>query len=90
MQFSQTQSPTNLVVKLKDGILIQFIFSVVKCPEQWVSRDKFCYLYVEEFKKWNEADEYCQSFGGHLVSIHDHGENDFIQSKILLTFLFKS
>ena len=44
---------------------------------------------MKEYKAWNEADEYCQSFGGHLVSIHDQAENDFNQSKTLLPFLFK-
>jgi len=49
-----------------------------KCPDRWVSRGNFCYLHAKEWVPWNKADELCQKYGGHLASIHDQDENDFI------------
>ncbi len=38
------------------------------------------YLFLPEFLEWVEAKEYCEALGGHLVTIMDKEENDFIAS----------
>ena len=65
------------------------MFSVAKCPDQWVRRGMYCYLAVKERKSWNDAVDFCKKTGGDLASIHDLGENEFIFSKFLLFLITK-
>ena len=37
-----------------------------------------CYQKFDKVLKWNEAESFCQTKGGHLASVHSDGENDFI------------
>ena len=63
------------------------MFSGVICPEGWVMREGFCYVYVKEPKSWKDASSDCIEKGGNLTSIHNKKEHDFIFSKFLSTFL---
>ncbi len=38
------------------------------------------YLYVPKFLEWQAARELCESLGGHLVTIRNREENDFVAS----------
>ncbi len=40
------------------------------------------YKLITDEMNWIEADEYCRSIGGHLVTITSEGENSFVQSLI--------
>ena len=67
------------------------MFSVATCPEGWVRRENFCYLYDKngiEKKSWQAAVIECQKKGGNLASIHDEEENIFISSKFILISVF--
>ena len=34
-----------------------------------------CYAYVDDHLNWNEAENYCVAWGGHLASIHSNDTN---------------
>jgi len=38
------------------------------------------YLYVPKLLKWKDAEKFCEDFGGHLVTIMNQEENEFISS----------
>lgn len=52
----------------------------VECQENWYGFGENCYSVqqTEAGVSWNEAEKGCQSLGGHLVSIADQSEMDFI------------
>lgn len=62
---------------------------VTICPSDWVSATfdskTYCYLYVAQSATQSAAETYCNNAtpGGHLVSIHDTTENDFVTSNYL-------
>jgi len=56
------------------------------CPAGWKSMFDSCYQwFYTEMKTWQEAENHCQSFGGHLASIHSEEENEFISKTLLGT-----
>ncbi|CAL8250196.1 unnamed protein product [Boreogadus saida] len=48
------------------------------CKQFWVSFGADCYKYFFSKMSWTDAERNCISVGGHLVSIHSTGENNFI------------
>ncbi len=48
------------------------------CPSGWQKFEGHCYLLVEKFATWANAENDCISKGGHLASIHSADENNFI------------
>ena len=40
--------------------------------------DNNCYINVEQSVNWNEAEDCCVAWGGHLASIHSDGTNHFL------------
>lgn len=40
------------------------------------------YLVIPKFLKWEEAAEFCRRLGGHLVTIRDHGVDEFMNSML--------
>ena len=48
------------------------------CPSGWQEFEGHCYLLVEKFATWANAENDCISKGGHLASIHSADENNFI------------
>lgn len=69
-------------------ILIYFIIIDNSIPLQTKVKDEFksgyvkyrnsYYKYVEDLKTWQEAEVFCQSEGGHLVSVLDVYEEAFL------------
>ncbi|KAJ8035968.1 C-type lectin 1 [Holothuria leucospilota] len=57
------------------------------CPERWQNYDQSCYKLIEEELSWDEASTYCQENSpfncGHLATIHDDLENEFITYVVL-------
>ena len=72
-----------ILILLTNKISI-FLFSVEKCPLDWVKSGEFCYLKIKETLSWQNASNECKKKGGNLASIHTMEENDFIWSKSLL------
>ena len=66
-------------------LLIYFPFSAATCPNGWYMNGEFCYLVVDNAKNWHKASSFCSKKGAKLTSIQDEFENDFIQSKFLLS-----
>ncbi|XP_010766078.1 ladderlectin-like [Notothenia coriiceps] len=54
------------------------------CPSFWFSFNGRCYKYFNTERTWADAELYCVSQGGNLVSIHSTEEEDFVK------FLIKS
>lgn len=53
------------------------------CQKDWPTHGKFCYKVFEGGswgKSWNEAESYCNTFGGDLVDIQDEQEQSFVYS----------
>ena len=55
------------------------------CPEDWNLWSGNCYKFVRENEpiKWTSAEESCKLLGGHLASISDENEMNFIQSLLI-------
>lgn len=50
----------------------------VGCPDGWTKFNEHCYFYNILRKPWNQAQSTCENFGGHLASIQDIEEDQFI------------
>ncbi|XP_033628592.1 echinoidin-like [Asterias rubens] len=54
------------------------------CPTYWLKNGKSCYRYFGQLSNWITAENICRMFSGcsggigHLVSINDAAENDFV------------
>jgi hypothetical protein len=50
------------------------------CPSGWSSyeRTKSCFFLTDKRVRWTEAEEACQSIGGHVASVVDEYENYFV------------
>jgi len=48
------------------------------CLDGWQKFGLKCYQKFDKTLRWNEAESFCQTEGGHLASVHSDGENDFI------------
>ena len=63
-----------------------FSSDLLGCVDGWHKYRESCY-YVpgkasENRKTWNEAEALCQKFGGHLASVEDKAESDYIYSML--------
>ena len=54
---------------------------VVSCPKGWEKFEGHCYLWSQDEKSWLEAEDTCQSHGGHLASMKDKKTYDFVLGK---------
>ena len=54
--------------------------NAVVSSEATVSFNGHEYKYFTEKKNWHDAKSYCESLGGHLVTITSNEENDFVSS----------
>ncbi|KAK9400320.1 VENOM COMPONENT: C-type lectin-snaclec-subunit-alpha 1 like [Crotalus adamanteus] len=50
------------------------------CPSDWSAYDQHCYRIFNERMTWEDAEWFCtkQAKGGHLVSVKNAGEADFV------------
>ena len=51
-----------------------------RCPPGWSQFEGHCYRADDTKRKAKDAEEECQKSGGHLASIQNQDENDFIQT----------
>ncbi|XP_034052556.1 ladderlectin-like [Gymnodraco acuticeps] len=49
------------------------------CPSFWFSFNSRCYKYSNTERTWADAELYCVSQGGNLVSIHSAEEENFVK-----------
>ena len=55
------------------------------CRKGWTLYKRMCYIAVkddaDEYVSWHEAEKRCQKMGngGHLVSLHNEEEDDFME-----------
>lgn len=64
-------------------IFLLFPLASVEGCGDWQTYKTYCYKYFGVSKTWMDAEVACQSYGGHLASIADQQENDFIVSLII-------
>ncbi|XP_076149056.1 galactose-specific lectin nattectin-like [Alosa pseudoharengus] len=50
------------------------------CQPGWKAYGGRCFRLVTKPKNWSEAEVYCVSQGGHLASIHNSGEAQFVRN----------
>ena len=53
--------------------------STYVCENSWIGHGGHCYLEYTEEEDWCDAQSYCRSHGGYLVSIETESENNFIE-----------
>ena len=51
---------------------------VLACPEGWMEFRGTCYFHSEKRETWSEAEQRCQEFNSHLVSINSQEEQQFV------------
>ena len=53
------------------------------CPVGWEPFDGRCYFWVtNQVKNWSDAENFCQTKGGHLVSVTRKEINDYLMSRL--------
>ncbi|XP_060731489.1 lactose-binding lectin l-2-like [Tachysurus vachellii] len=52
------------------------------CPYGWVNYGNRCFIYAATRVNWALAEETCQRYGGHLVSIHNENEYQTVKALI--------
>ncbi|XP_061910719.1 galactose-specific lectin nattectin-like [Entelurus aequoreus] len=55
----------------------------LKCPEGWTQLDDRCYIFQGENRTYAHAESICNTFGGHLASIHSELENKLVIELLL-------
>ncbi|TKR96501.1 hypothetical protein L596_010509 [Steinernema carpocapsae] len=57
------------------------------CPSNWILEKDYCYFFGSDTKTqtWTQAEKTCQDMGGHLPSIHDNVQNEFLAVKAYKT-----
>ena len=53
------------------------------CPDGWTIWEEHCYFYSLLRKNWNDAENTCENFGGHLAVIDSIDEDGFIEQFIM-------
>ena len=55
------------------------------CLEGWKHWNDYCYKFIREENsiRWTKAEENCKHLGGHLVSIENKDEDNFIHSLMI-------
>ena len=54
------------------------------CGSGYQFNGGFCYKLVTVRKSWYDAEDYCELEGGHLTSILNYNEANFIRSKYII------
>lgn len=52
------------------------------CDSDWSPFENHCYLVGPTAKTWQDAQDYCASWGANLVKIESDGETDFVVHKL--------
>ncbi|XP_041834192.1 ladderlectin-like [Melanotaenia boesemani] len=58
---------------------LQFNF----CPNFWQPHESLCFKLISITKSWHEAEEYCNNLGGHLASVTNSMQYNFLQGMAL-------
>ncbi|KAG9347148.1 hypothetical protein JZ751_006075, partial [Albula glossodonta] len=53
------------------------------CPRGWDIFGSRCFKFVQTFRSWIAAEQYCLRFEGNLASVHSADEYNFLQQIIL-------
>ncbi|KAK6754710.1 hypothetical protein RB195_013600 [Necator americanus] len=66
----------DLICAIFAGTIAVFVHAQEE--EGWVTFDGNQYGFFDHEATFDEAEEICVQYGGHLVSIHSQAENDFV------------
>ncbi|CAL8382004.1 unnamed protein product [Boreogadus saida] len=75
---STPSTDSNVTLESSSHLVKMALSDSGSCEHFWVSFGVDCYKYVASKMNWIDAEKNCISLGGHLVSIHSTGENNFI------------
>ena len=66
--------------------LTVFAVSPGHCIKGWAlsRREKKCYLFSTMSKTWEQARDYCRSYGGDLIAISNFYELEMVKGKIIV------
>uniref|UniRef100_A0A8C6NRT6 C-type lectin domain-containing protein n=1 Tax=Nothobranchius furzeri TaxID=105023 RepID=A0A8C6NRT6_NOTFU len=53
-----------------------------RCPPGWTKYDNNCYQFQNQQLEWAKAETFCKRHGGHLTSIQDTDQYNFIRELI--------
>ena len=56
--------------------------SVSKCPPDWDQVGESCYVWSQEQLSWGEAEQHCQTLGGHLASVTSQEVLDYMHQQV--------
>uniref|UniRef100_A0A7I4YJK7 C-type lectin domain-containing protein n=1 Tax=Haemonchus contortus TaxID=6289 RepID=A0A7I4YJK7_HAECO len=70
-----------LMVVMRTAILLALAFGVADATtDGWVHKFGYSYRMFEHKATFDEAEAWCVAEGGHLVSIHNHEENELLRA----------
>jgi hypothetical protein len=61
-------------------------YSVIKPVSEWIGVNQHCYLVYDTSMTWYEARDFCESVGGHLVTITSQEEQEDIEALLDRTY----
>ena len=66
-------------------VLIDIEKTETNCKDNWIEHASSCYLFVKHPRpiSWFESEKYCVGEGGHLVSIGNEAEMNFIHYNLI-------
>ncbi|XP_037128081.1 galectin-4-like [Syngnathus acus] len=62
--------------------------AVSMCPTGWQDYNNHCYFFGTDSRCWTQAEDYCVSKGGHLASIRDQQEQDWLTQRTVKSLLY--
>lgn len=67
------------------------LFLPAACPVGWKAYKEHCYIHQSQSSsQWMDGEASCAATAGHLTTVEDQDENDFIQSMISRSHYFLS
>ena len=73
-------------VALSEQKIFEKLREILTCDYPWEMLGNSCYFLSSEKMTWNDAREYCNSKGSHLVEIDNSDERDFLVQKYKAIF----
>ncbi|XP_028310817.1 galactose-specific lectin nattectin-like isoform X1 [Gouania willdenowi] len=55
------------------------------CPQDWLSHGSRCFKFISSPMTWYNAEEHCNNLGGHLASVVNPQEYNYLQQIVQLT-----
>ncbi|KAM6981560.1 galactose-specific lectin nattectin-like isoform 1-T1 [Tautogolabrus adspersus] len=72
---------------LASGLCVAVVYgnhsgSCKMCPSGWTQFEESCYMFLFSQMDWADAERYCTTLGGNLVSVHTKEEYTFLRTTL--------